>query len=112
MEPQYSTLITTVASAVIGSGLTLVGVYSSNRAAAKRYDVQLRHDAEQRGQDLLRTRGEELHAATSAWLKRITIRQMRFYSVLLGNITYKQAQAQEIEDSENSSRCQPNRTPH
>jgi len=99
MEQQYITLITAVSSAVTGSGLTLVGVYFTNRAAAKRYDAQLKHEAEQRKQDLLRARGEELHAATSAWLKRIFTRHARFYSVILGNITYKQAQAEEVEDS-------------
>jgi hypothetical protein len=96
---QYITLITTVVTALTGGCLTLFGVYISNRAAAKRYEVQLRHEAEQRKQDLLRLRGEELHAATSAWLKRIFVRHLRFYSAALGNITYKQAQAQEVEDS-------------
>jgi hypothetical protein len=92
-------LITAIASAVAGGALTLIGVYISNSAAAKRYEMQLRHEAQERRQDILRTRGEELHAAISAWLKRIFVRHARFYSVALGNITYKQARAQEGEDS-------------
>jgi hypothetical protein len=31
-------------------------------------------------------------------MKRTFIRYMRFHSVLLGNVTYKQAQAQEVDD--------------
>ena len=36
---------------------------------------------------------------TSVWLKRIFVRHLRFYSVMLGNHSYKQALAEEVEDS-------------
>ena len=44
-------------------------------------------------------RAPELHATAAAWMKRIDVRYMHFYSVMLGNISYDQAQAMEVEQS-------------
>ncbi len=84
---------------MVGGVLTLLGSHFNNRAAAKRYEVQLRAEKEQRDQDRLRARGEELHTAISAWTKRIDIRFMRYFAAMLGSISYDQAQQQELEDS-------------
>ena len=99
MDTQLLTFLTTISGAVVGGGLAILGSYFNNRAAAKRYAAQLQAEKEQREQGLLRTRGEELHTAISAWTKRLDVRFMRFYSAMLGHISYDQAQQQEAQDT-------------
>lgn len=99
MDPQTLTFLTTLSGAAVGGGLAILGSYFNNRAAAQRYDVQLRNEKEQREQALLRQLGEELHAATAAWMKRVDLRYMHFYSMMVGNISYDQAQAMEVDQS-------------
>jgi len=99
MDTQLLTFLTTISGAVVGGGLAILGSYFNNRAAAKRYAAQLQAEKEQREEDLLRTRGEELHTAISAWTKRLDVRFLRFFSAMLGNISYDQAQQQEADDT-------------
>ena len=99
VDTQLLTFLTTISGAVVGGGLAILGSYFNNRAAAKRYAAQLQAEKEQREQGLLRTRGEELHTAISAWTKRLDVRFLRFYSAMLGNISYDQAQQQEAQDT-------------
>jgi len=40
-----------------------------------------------------------LHTAISAWTKRLDVRFLRFFSAMLGNISYDQAQQQEADDT-------------
>jgi hypothetical protein len=91
MNQQYVTLIAALLSVLVGSLLTLLSSHFTNHSAEKRLQKQLKHEAHQRQQELLRTRGEELYAVTSAWLRMIVTHHMRKTYVMLGNITYDQA---------------------
>jgi len=61
-----------------------------------RYEIQLKHETEQRRQELLRARGEELYTITSAWLKRLGGYHWRILQVMHRIITYDQANEMEI----------------
>jgi hypothetical protein len=61
-----------------------------------RYEIQLKHETEQRRQELLRARGEELYTITSAWLKRLGSYHWRILQVMHRIITYDQANEMEI----------------
>jgi hypothetical protein len=98
MQPQYITLITALTSAAVGSGLTLVGIYLTNRSAERRHQQQLRHEDEQRKQELLRARGEELYTVVSEWLKWMGTYQLRGMAVLYGTMTYNQSVEQQLAD--------------
>jgi len=93
---QYITLITALSSALVGGAIALLGSYFNNRAALKRYEIQLKHETEQRRQELLRARGEELYTITSAWLKRLANYHLRILQVMHRIITYDQANEMEI----------------
>ena len=92
----YITLITALSSAIVGGAIALLGGYFNNRAAMMRYEIQLKHETEQRKQELLRARGEELYTITSAWLKRLGSYHLRILSVMTRMITYDQANEMEI----------------
>lgn len=99
MEQQYITVVTTLSSVLVGSGFTLLVSFLTNRSTEKRHQSQLQHDANQRKQELLRTRGEELYMVTSAWLKLMAVHHLRMVPVMLGNITYDQALDMELAES-------------
>src|ERR1019366_6406764 len=98
MNQQYITLIAALSSVLVGSLLTLLSSHFTNRSAEKRLQKQLQHEADQRQQELLRTRGEELYTLTSTWLKMIATHHIRKTYVMLGNITYDQALDLEVKD--------------
>jgi hypothetical protein len=93
---QYITLITALSSATVGGAIALLASYFNNRAAMKRYEIQLKHETEQRRQELLRARGEELYTITSAWLKRLHSYHLRILQVMYRTITYDQANEMEV----------------
>lgn len=98
ISEQYITLITALTSAFVGGAIALLGGYFNNRATARRYEIQLKHEMEQRRQELLRARGEELYTITSAWLKRLGSYHLRILQVMHRTITYDQANELEIKE--------------
>ena len=96
MEQQYITVVTTLLSVLVGGGFTSLVSFLTNRSTEKRHQRQLQHDANERKQELLRTRGEELYTVTSAWLKLMAAHHLRMVSVMLSNITYDQALDMEL----------------
>jgi hypothetical protein len=81
-DDPYITLITALSSAIVGGGLALFGSFLNNRAAAKRYNVQLQHEGHQRKEELFRERGEELYTLMAVWLGHVGVFQLNMIAAM------------------------------
>lgn len=91
MPSQFLTLVTALASAVVGGALTVVGVWLTNRSSTARLRLQLGHEVDQRKAQILRERGEELYVLVEGWLNGLAGYYLRKRLVMRGDLTYNES---------------------
>jgi len=78
--------------AIIGSGLTLVGVWLTNRSSIERLHVQLAHERHAKREELYRARLEELYVESRKYFDAIVSHYLPYRKVMRGELTFSQAQ--------------------
>ena len=77
-----------LAGVIIGSILSVFGVWLSNRANISQLQIQLQHEKESRRENTQRQRLEELYVIVGAWLNNIAINYMSLAMVMQGKLSY------------------------
>ena len=83
-------IITPLLSVLLGSLLTLLATYLSNRSNDRRTKMQMSFEAANRKTEVLRERGEELYLLAQRWLHGFVGRYLNLRSVMKGDMTYNQ----------------------
>ena len=78
-------------TAILTSGLTLTGVWVTNRAANQRLKIQLEHERKIRDKELNRERLEELYILSNKYLNTLVCYYLPYRMVMKGALTFNQA---------------------
>ena len=84
-------------TAILTSGLTLTGVWFTNRAANQRLKIQLEHERKIRDTELTRKRLEELYILSNKYLNTLVSHYLPYRMVMKGELTFNQALDMTIE---------------
>lgn len=76
---------------IIGSSLTIVGVYLTNSSNNERLRIQLQHEKDKRREDIRRERAEELYVESKKYLDFLGSYYLPYISVMKEEITFNQA---------------------
>lgn len=87
---------------LLGSLLTTLGVWLTNRANAKQLESQLTHDKELYRQKIKKEKLEELYVLTGHWLNGMLTNYMTLSHVMKGALDYNQYLDQTINNKPNS----------
>lgn len=77
-----------LAGVAIGSALSILGTWLTNRASLERLNTQLRHERESANRDLHRAKLEELYTLVGAWLNSMAGYYLSLSMVMQGKISY------------------------
>lgn len=80
-----------LAAAILSSGMTLLGVWLSNRATNQRLKLQLEHDQKIKHEDLVRNRLEELYVESKRYQNHLCSHYFPYRQVMQGELTFNQA---------------------
>lgn len=98
MADQLLPIVTTLASAVAGGALALIGVTLTNRSNERRHTRELEaRDSATRG-ERLRARAEELYELVDTWLMGLAGYYLRRTSVMQAKMTYNECLDLDIEE--------------
>jgi len=86
-----SAMWTGMVGTLIGSSLTVVGVFLTNRSNNKRLVTQLQHENSIRKQDIQRERLEELYVESKKYLNSLGSHYLPYKKVMKGELTFNQA---------------------
>lgn len=75
----------------IGSLLTILGVFLTNRSNNERLKIQLHHEKNTRRQELKRERAEELYVQSKKYLNALGVHYLPYKKVMKGELTFNQA---------------------
>jgi hypothetical protein len=84
-------------TAVLTAGLTLIGIWFTNRANNQRLRIQLEHEIKVREESLTRERLEELYVESNKYLGALVSYYLPFRMVMKGEISFNQALDMTIE---------------
>lgn len=87
----HSQALVALITAILTSGLTLLGVWITNRASNQRLKIQLEHERKLKNEELLRLRLEELYVVANKYLSTLVTHYFPFQMVMNGEITFNQA---------------------
>ncbi|MBJ6750737.1 hypothetical protein [Geomonas anaerohicana] len=97
-----------LATAILSSGMTLLGVWLSNRATNQRVKLQLEHDQKIKYDDIIRNRLEELYVESKRYLNHLCSYYLPYRQVMKGELNFNQALDLTISSAENA-KFDPNR---
>ncbi len=80
-----------VVGTFIGSSLTILGVFLTNRSNNERLKIQLRHEKNTRRQELIRERAEELYVESKKYLNALGAYFLPYKKAMKGELTFNQA---------------------
>ncbi len=77
-----------LAGVVVGSLISILGTWLTNRASLNQLQTQLKHERDSKEQDLHRERLEELYTLVSSWLNVMASYYLSLSRVMQGKISY------------------------
>jgi len=82
---------TAIVTAILSSGLTLIGVWFTNRANNQRLKIQFEHEQKIQNETFLRERLEELFIISNKYFHTLVMHYLPFRMVMRGEITFNKA---------------------
>jgi len=86
-----SNALTAIVTALLTSGITLMGISVTNKQTLSRLKIQHEHELKIRDKEIMRERAEELYVNAKSHTRFMFISNMPYYKVMTGKITYEQA---------------------
>jgi hypothetical protein len=80
-----------ISTALLTAGLTLIGVWITNKANNQRLRIQLDHERKTKDEDIHRDKLEELYIVVNKFLDTLVVHYLPFRMVMEGEINFNQA---------------------